>query len=252
MIKTHRKLFGLALACAVVLGATSLAKANSWQGFYIGIHAGHSWADVGIRDLDAYNGAAPASSFGYDIDNLFGGGQLGFNFHVGSNLVLGIEGELGAPPINGGAQFPPYVGVRGPLDSLSTVDGDFYGTIAARLGFTAGAFLIYAKGGWGFVDVDVSFIDPDPIGAVLVSGTSASETLNGAVYGAGVEWAISRMLSLKVEYLHFDVGDTVTVNAVQAGGAQRRFAHDIDDIDTVKVGINVRFHREPAAPPPLK
>ena len=248
MIKLREKVFGLALGVAMAFGASSVANANSWQGFYIGIHAGHSWADVGIRDLDAYNGPAPASSFGYDIDNLFAGGQLGFNFHVGSNLVLGIEGELGAPPVDGGAQFPPYVGVRTPLDSLSTVDGNLYGTIAARLGFSAGAFLIYAKGGWGFVDVDVNFIDPDPIGAVLVSGTSASETLSGAVYGGGVEWAISKMMSLKVEYLHFDVGDTVTVNAVQAGGAQRRFAHDIDDIDTVKVGVNLRFHREHVAP----
>ena len=249
MIKSRQTIIGLALACAMLVGVSGQAKANSWQGFYIGIHAGHAWADVGVRDLDGYNlGAAPSTSFGYDVDNLFAGGQLGFNFHVGSNLVLGIEGELGAPPVDGGAQFPPYVGVRTPLDSLSTVDGNLYGTIAARLGFSTGAFLIYAKGGWGFVDVDVNFIDPDPIGITLVSGTSASETLSGAVYGGGVEWALSSMLSLKVEYLHFDVGDTVTVNAVDSGGTARRFAHDIDDIDTVKVGVNLRFHREHVAP----
>ena len=252
MIKKHGRLFGLALACAVGLGATNIAKANSWQGFYFGIHAGHAWSDVTVRDLDGYNAVSPVGDFSYDVDNLFGGGQLGFNFHVGSNLVLGIEGELGAPPINGGAQFPAYVGVRLPVDSLSYVDGNYYGTIAARLGFSAGAFLIYAKGGWGFVDVDVNYIDADPAGITLVSGTQKSETLSGAVYGAGVEWAISSIVSLKVEYLHFDVSDTVTVNATDSGGTARRFAHDIDDIDTVKVGINVRLQRKPAAPPPLK
>lgn len=251
MSGTRGRVFGLALVCSVFLGATSIAKAQNWQGFYMGLHIGQAWSDVGVRDLDGYNPLG-GGSFGYDVDNLFGGVQLGYNFQFNSNFVFGIEGELGVPPIDGGAQFPPYVGVRLPTDSLSTVDGNYYGAIAARLGFDVGGFLIYLKGGWGFVDVDVNFIDNDPTGLTLVSGTKKGETLSGAVYGAGVEWAISSMLSLKVEYLHMDVGDTVTVNAIDNGGTARRFAHDIDDIDTVKVGINVRFHREPPAAPPLK
>lgn len=99
-------------------------------------------------------------------------------------------------------------------------------------------------GGWGFADVDVSFIDDDPTGLTLVSGTRADATLDGPIYGGGVEVAVASNATLKVEYLRFDFDETVTVRATGSGGLLRRFNHDIDPIDTVKVAFNIKFGRE--------
>lgn len=240
-----------AYAAAIAIGfgvLASAAHANGprWSGFYVGGHFGWAWSDVQVTDINGYNGGA--GNFGYDADGAFGGGQLGFNWQTGT-FVFGVEGDIGYLNLNGEQQFPPYVGVRTPLDSLSSTSGGIYGTITGRFGVTFGNALLYAKGGWGAADVHVSFIDPDPIGTTLVSGTSKSDIVNGWVYGGGLEWAVSNSVSIKAEYLRLDFDDTITVNATSAGGSTFRFAHDIGAIDTVKVGFNIKLgHERPVAP----
>jgi outer membrane immunogenic protein len=124
---------------------------------------------------------------------------------------------------------------------------DYYGTITGRLGFTAGErVLIYGKAGWGWVRARASFTDSDPTGTTLVSGLERNRTLDGGVWGGGLEYALSDWFSLKVEYLHFDISDTLTHIARSNTGSSSRFAHDIEDFDTVKVGFNIKFNRDVA------
>src|SRR5215470_6068120 len=50
-----------------------------WTGLYVGVHAGGGWADLGIGDT--------ASGF-------IGGGQVGYNYQVNPNWVVGVEVEV--------------------------------------------------------------------------------------------------------------------------------------------------------------
>jgi outer membrane immunogenic protein len=241
-MKLRKVVLGSVAAVALASITTSVVQAGerppSWSGFYLGGHLGYGWQqnDNLLRDLDAYNGA----NFTYSADGGFGGVQAGFNVQL-QKVVVGIEGELGLG-FAGQAQFPEFVGVRTAQDSVASVDFEHYATVTGRLGFLAtDRVLIYGKAGWGWVGTNVSFTDSDPIGATLVSGTSAKATLDGAVWGGGVEYALNSMFSLKVEYLHIDIGDTITHTAGIGGGGTARFAHDIRDIDTVKFGFNVKF-----------
>ncbi len=214
-----------------------------FNGFYLGGHAGYTFkSDVFVRDVDGYNG--PLGSFGYDANGPMAGIQLGYNLKL-QNFLAGVEVDLGGMKISDNAQFPPYVGVRGPLDSRASFSTDAYATVTGRLGFLLGdSVLLYGKAGWGTVHASVSFIDQDPAGITLTTGTGSRAWLDGAVWGGGIEVAIGKYASVKLEYLRFDVGETITHRATSTGApAFPRFAHTIDDIDTVKIGFNFKLDR---------
>jgi len=219
----------------------------TWTGFYVGAHVGYGWTDTNrLRDLDYYNG--PYSDFRPgNADGAFAGLQIGYNVQF-QRIVAGIEADFGLSGITGSGQFPDYVGVRLPTDSVASVDIERYATVTGRLGFLArDGLLIYGKAGWGWVHANVSFTDRDPVGGccTLDSGTDRERNLNGPVWGGGVEYALGRWGSVKVEYLHLNVGDTITHTATSTGyPAYPRFAHDIKDIDTVKIGFNILLNRD--------
>ena len=255
----NRIAVGAAIIAGATLGAASAAQADgmdrgaqaayvrpfTWTGFYVGGNVGYGWGDNNrVRDLDGYN---PNGNFRIgDTDGASFGLQAGYNQQF-QRIVVGIEGDGGFLGLTGAGQFPPFIGVRSPTDSAATVDMDYYGTITGRLGFTAGErLLIYGKAGWGWVRARASFTDSDPTGTTLVSGLERNRTLDGGVWGGGVEYALSDWFSLKVEYLHFDISDTLTHIARSNTGSSFRFAHDIEDFDTVKVGFNIKFNRDVA------
>jgi outer membrane immunogenic protein len=220
-----------AIVCVATLGAVGIAHADgmaqkgaaapverpfTWTGFYVGGNVGRA-------------------------DGAFIGVQSGYNFQF-QRYVVGIESDSGFLGAVAEGQFPGSVGVRTPADSAVTIDMDYYGTITGRLGFVAGErLLIYAKGGWGWVHTRASFTDSDPAGNRLVTGLERKTTLDGAVWGGGVEYALSDWFTLKLEYLRFDIGDTIIQTATSPTGGVFRFGHNISDVDTVKAGFNIKF-----------
>ncbi|HEV2559657.1 MAG TPA: outer membrane beta-barrel protein [Microvirga sp.] len=64
----------------------------------------------------------------------------------------------------------------------------------------------------------------------------------GWALGAGAEYAVTNNLSLKVEYLHVDLGDRDLVyRAPLAGAAQQVVARSDEAFDVVRAGFNFRF-----------
>src|SRR5690606_34623970 len=55
----------------------------SWTGFYIGANAGYGWGEIADHEPDGW----------------FGGGQIGFNYQVGS-MVLGLEADIQGADMN--------------------------------------------------------------------------------------------------------------------------------------------------------
>jgi outer membrane immunogenic protein len=210
-----------------------------WTGFYVGLFAGYGWGDVDVTDVDGYNGGGGAGDFSYDTNGFYAGAYGGFNMQW-NWVVAGIEGEAAWLDLDDSAQFPPYVGVRLADDSRASIDTGFYGTITGRLGVALDRVLIYGKGGVALADVDVSYIDTDPAGTTLVAGTTADDWLTGWTLGGGIEAAVGQHFVLRGEYMFTDLGDISHV-ATASSGATFEFQHEVDNLQTVKVGAAYKF-----------
>jgi outer membrane immunogenic protein len=151
-----------------------------------------------------YVGANAGLSLAGGTDNgLVGGAQIGYNYQLG-HVVLGLEADL---------TYDSYL-----LSSVtSATSSGWVGTIRPRLGFAAGPWLFYGTGGLAY---------GDPVLPNLTATSSDFRT--GWAAGAGIEYALNRNLSLRLEYLHTDLGASANTND-----------HLTDDV--VRLGVNFRF-----------
>ena len=144
-----------------------------------------------------------------DRDGSFTGGFLaGYNWQFAQNWLLGIEGDTNYLRASHHSSFAfgnsgeDVVGTQNTrLRWLATVRG--------RLGYTWVNTMVYATGGWAFggvisnVDATRSFgAGPDATFAGSYSATR-SRLDRRRRSRAG----LTNMVSLRIEYLHFDLGD---------------------------------------------
>lgn len=222
---------------AVDLPVVPAPVSDDWAGYYVGLYAGGAWGEIEVDDVNGYNGAT-AGDFDYD-DSGFYGGILGGHNWQRNRFVFGVEGELGYLGLDESAQLPAFVGVRLATDSRSSIDTDFYASLTGRAGIAAGRVLIYAKGGVAGLDTDVSFIDTDPTGTTLASGTRADKFMVGWTAGGGLEVMLRNGWSARGEYMYNDLGD-INVRATSAGGTVFNFNHDVE-VHTGKLVIGKRY-----------
>jgi outer membrane immunogenic protein len=204
----------------------------SWSGFYIGGNLGGAWANTTITD----------SLFGLNFSNgnngvFVGGGQVGFNYQVG-NVVFGVEGDFDWAANNNNS----ITGVVGPLGHNFTASANdrWMATVAGRLGYAFDRWLIYVKGGGGWVGAN-SFTVTDVTTAASVSGGS-SNTLSGWLVGGGFEWAFANNWTMRAEYDYFGLsGRSFTVPATLPVLAGDTFTTGNNNIQMATVGINYLF-----------
>ena len=224
----------LGAAIASLSFADAANAADRWSGFYTGLHIGHASGDFLTDDL----GPTPpnwwgVSEYGSNTDEIFGGFQAGYNLTF-STFLIGVEGEFGTGLLEGRAADNAVAPGKDSAP-VSEVEGDYYATIAGRAGLLLGPALVYGKAGWATVDAEFDWAD-----AVYVRSASDNKSLDGAVYGGGLEFALAPGLSVKVEYLHFDIGDSTTLYT-EFGGLQYQQVIKVDDVETVKIGVNVNL-----------
>lgn len=178
-----------------------MARVFDWTGFYIGAGGGYGWTNT--SNLDMKGG--------------FVGGQLGYSAQFGS-WVLGIEAD------GHWANIEQTVGVVGLATAQSKIDA--YGTVRGRVGYAFDQVLLYGTGGVAFADNKIT-------ATLLGLSASDSQVHIGWTAGAGVEFALNRNWSAKVEYLYADFGSKAYFNnLITTGNIQ---------VSTVKGGINYRF-----------
>lgn len=182
---------------------------SAWQGFYVGVHGGYSWA----RFDSTLN--VPASVFSVEESSLSGGLFAGFNMQLAPQFVAGVEGDFTLWNPNGSALI---------AGSTYQADSDLQGTIRARLGMTFENLLVFATGGVAFADATFK----GPFG-------STSQTQIGWVLGGGVEAKVTEQVFARAEYLYTSFGsDDYALGPVQ------RINGDLDT-HTLRVGVGVRF-----------
>jgi len=240
-----KKLILAAAASVFMTGAAMAADAPmstpgttyDWRGFYFGLFAGGGWGKVKVDDVNGYNGAT-AGDFDYNDNGFYGGGLAGYLWQR-RRFVIGAEGELGYLGLDDKAQLPAYVGVRLATDSRSSINTGFFASFTGRVGIAAGNLLFYGKGGVVGLDTDVSFIDTDPTGTTLASGTKASKFMVGWTGGGGLEVMLRNGWSARGEYMYNDLGD-INVRATASTSSVFNFKHDVV-VHTGKVVISKRY-----------
>lgn len=276
---------GVASAADMAVKAPPLVAAPfSWTGFYVGGFIGGAGMN-NVNSPDATNpgpvtvgavtflpgtpaicdGGTPGLKTGcvanYGMStSVIGGATAGYNWQFGKT-VAGVEGEFGYMRLSGSGTLPfiaglpcGAAGVPCPATFNTTV-GDWYGTLAGRLGVTADTFnagwsnhvLLYVKGGAAVTRArsaeTIVAAPPFSAGPGLFAG---SRTIWGWVAGAGAEWAIDQHWSVKAEYEYLGFNQSVggcgilPLGAAGAGGTWCD-ATRIDGIHTGKIGFNYRF-----------
>ena len=202
----------------------------SWTGFYIGGNLGAAWTKTNISD----------SLFGLNFNNgnnavFVAGGQVGFNYQFG-NVVLGVEGDFDWAANNNNST----VAVVGPLGDLftATANDRWMATVAGRLGYAFDRWMIYAKGGGGWVGANSFTVTDITTGVSFNPGSSS--TLSGWLVGGGFEWAFANNWSFRAEYDYFGLsGRSFTVPVgILAGDT---FTTGNNNIQMATVGINYLF-----------
>jgi outer membrane immunogenic protein len=195
----------------------------NWTGFYVGLNAGAIWGSqstsvTGSPALLALGPAFVPSTFASSSSAAFvGGAQAGYNYQIGSG-VFGVETDIDGTSLSKSGSFTsPKVGPGGPTLTMNASGKlDYLGTIRARAGFTPwDRFLIYATGGFAYGGAHTS-------ASVVANGTGAvwsgsdNPVRTGWTIGGGVEYAITQNISVRGEYLYYDLGKQSTVTAGNA------------------------------------
>jgi outer membrane immunogenic protein len=220
----------------------------SWTGFYVGGNIGGGWGsrDVSYSANDPFSTAMltdPTSDPGFvplpasfDTSGLIGGVQVGYNWQLNRNWLVGLETDFDWSGMRGSATTINNLG----SGITTNVDEHirWFGTVRARIGYLpVDSLLVYATGGFAYGRVErtgnYSSNNPGvsllgfPIGGfafVCNGGTvcftgSSSGIDTGWTAGGGLEYAFWQKWTVRAEYLYVSLASrSVTETALNGGG----------------------------------
>lgn len=213
------KIFGLMALAA--LSAPAFAESTPFNGPFVGVQGG--WQQDRQRlDVTGTSGGAPYSSQARDSQSgVAYGGQVGFDFKLSPNIVLGVEAA--ATGRTGNASTTDSFGNNYRLKSGRTFDG------TARIGYLLSPNgLLYVRGGYS----NAKFIAD-------LNTAHGSINKGGYVAGVGYEQYLASNISARIEYDYSKYGSDDLSNNVAGSGltsASARYTRN-----AVKAGVNLHF-----------
>jgi outer membrane immunogenic protein len=251
--------------------ANGIAVAPSWTGFYAGFNIGYGWANSSVD----FSPNDPVSAFLFgtlekgqppstpiSTSGVLGGFQVGYNWEIKENWLVGAETDFNWPAMNGSGSRSGNAGFLVPFPYTSNVDEqtDWFGTVRTRLGYIPiNNLLAYITGGFAYGRVArqgiynsntaATFSIP-PFSAVCATGAacftgSSIDVDIGWTAGGGFEYALSPGVSFRAEYLYISLnGKSLTETAVNGGGAipstfNANYGHT--DFNLARLGLNFRL-----------
>jgi outer membrane immunogenic protein len=208
-----------AFAMPAAHAADPMAPASvGWTSCYVGGNLGGAWSHTNVNDeLSGYLIAS------LDADAVIGGGQIGCDYQLNSQWVVGVQGLIDA------------TGLKSDTTSLAldplTLHGSipWVGTLTGRFGYLpAPDWMIYAKGGvaWNHTDSSLTYLGS------TVSKVGFGQT--GWTAGIGAEWKANPRWSFfgEYDYMGFSAS-TVTLPGPNIGVVNQ-------NVQAVLFGVN--FH----------
>jgi len=237
---------GGALADGYYGGGRGYEPPFSWTGFYLGANVGYAWdANHPTRIVTNNLGGSTAPFDTPKADGGFFGVHAGYNLQFG-RIVLGVEADAEAPMpglIHGDNCGVVVGGQCGVLVGANFIQAekqqDYFGTVRGRVGVAFDRVLVYGSGGFAYGSIHDH---------VLVNGVANLQQdgiRTGFAAGGGIEYALNRNLSLKLEYLRVDLGvDRLSAPVIPPNGVTVFIDRIPHDFDTVRVGFDYRFGEE--------
>jgi outer membrane immunogenic protein len=223
--------------------------AFSWTGCHIGAHVGGGWGFKEFSDV-AGKPAFVGSTLRDDVSGVIGGGQIGCDYQMAPNWVVGIEGSISAGGIRGDFSEPFGTGKNlAPSTKIFRARTDWLASATGRIGYAWNQTLFYAKGGAAWArdryHADETAVTCDLANTILCS-YDASETRFGWTVGGGLEWAFLPNWSVLAEYDFYGFGKrdiTMVCSPVGSPGCGGTFVTTVNQqIHTARIGLNFRFN----------
>jgi len=254
------KTVSLATVSILALAATAFAAdlpsdapepavpAFSWTGLYFGVHGGYQFSDAQVEledvsgpllERDIAQGILPSRE-SVEKDGALGGVQVGYNHQIGT-FVLGAEADFSALDAEGSTlyrEFDPNPPFFAYTNTTFRSELDWLATFRGRAGVTFDRALVYATGGLAVGQVENS-MEIEVEGIYSRSPWTSSDTQVGYAVGGGVEYLITDALSLKAEYLYYDLGDQ-DLHASDPAFGSLDYTFETDG-HMVRGGLNVGF-----------
>lgn len=229
---------------------------DSWTGFYVGGFGGYTngRANPNTSTADITNSFYTQTTIGIinrtgnqrtKSNGINGGGTVGYNFQKG-NFVVGGELDFGANRINQTFSGSGNYQSGRSFTITQSVKSNWMMTARQRVGVASKKVLVYATGGLAFTNVKYASNLSDAANWTESGGFSKNKS--GWVAGGGVEFKVSRRLSVKSEYLFSQFGrDSITSNnftviIIGPTPGNNVFTHSTDlKSHNVRFGVNYRF-----------
>ncbi len=187
-------------AAAALPAAASAADGPGIGGVYIGVHAGYGtdssdWA--GTANPNPVPPFISANRADLGAGGALFGGTIGGRWQSGY-VVLGIEAEASLANLDDSA---PNTSVAG---FTNAVEVDWLATVTAQAGIQTGRVHGYLEVGLAFTGSEYTVTDTR--GGPVNLSQSVSETRNGVVLGAGLEYLLGGNWSMRGEYNYLNFG----------------------------------------------
>jgi outer membrane immunogenic protein len=206
-----------------------MAAPFNWTGCYIGGHFGGTFGTKQVSDISGGLADEGLDSVSADTGGFIPGGQIGCNYQLNGNWVVGAEGRLSAFTMHGETQFPDGADF--------TVKGNWLASATGRLGYAVNPWLFYVEGGaaWVRESYDINNTSSAP-GFDFTS----SDTRTGWTLGFGLEFVFWGNWSADLKYAHYDFG-TKNLTFVDSFSGTSTVAGTKQWFDAVTLGLNYHF-----------
>lgn len=221
------------------LHQVSVPQFDPWIGWYAGGDLGGSWGRAQSNFAISVLGGPAAVSNSVSPDGVIGGGQLGYNWELDPNWLIGAEADIQGSGEKAGGQFA-IVDTEG-VSANYEAKIEWFGTIRGRLGYIVDRrLLLYATGGLAYGRVSFAGTAGNTVAASVFSTAFSSAAVNaGWTAGGGVEgMAWDPRWTWKVEYLYLDLG---ALNSAASPGFATIHATTKFTDQVVRGGLNFHF-----------
>jgi outer membrane immunogenic protein len=180
--------------------APAVSPVYDWSGFYVGVFGGGGWGNHNVNDGNGPNTPFANFTANYSSQGGLGGGEAGYNFQIGSGLVIGVEATGFWSDIKGSDAAAQAQGQFLPITSVDADNLRWGGTVRARGGITVDRLMLFFTGGWAFGDIQHTNTDP------VFGADQFTVRANGLVAGGGIAYALTNNLIGKIEYSYYNFG----------------------------------------------
>jgi outer membrane immunogenic protein len=208
-----------------------------WCGWYVGVNGGYGESANTDNVVFFTSTGFTLPYAGLRAKGGFVGGQAGYNWQSGA-FVYGIEADIDGSWLKDSFNNQPD-GFGDFANAHRNID--YFGTVRARLGYAFDHFLVYGTGGFAYGRVDNQIFGFNP-GAT--ADFDRSDTEVGFTVGGGLEYAVARAWSLKLEYQYIDLGHyTLFAHVFPLSIGETIVTNKIDNsFNTIRLGLNYQFH----------